>query len=376
MTMTRRHRPMLGLTVVLAAIILLAACGEKEPIRLGFIAGTSGRVADLGISGKNGTQLAVDLANQKGGINGRKIELLARDDEQNAEVARQRYKELLDAKVRAVLGPMTSAMCQAVAPLMNEHKMLTVSPTCTANEFAGKDDYFVRVISSARVYATLSAQYQYGVLGVRRVALILDSRNKSYTESWGGDFKAVFEQLGGQVVSFKGFDSGDDAGLGAMADEALRAGPDGVVVVANSVDAALLTQHLRRRSSTVKLATSEWAATERYVELAGKAAEGVVLAQFFDRGSPAASYVDFRQKYRERFGEEPGFGSVAAYDGANLVIESLSRKPELSPKEAVMAIRKFNGVQNLIEFDPSGDAVREAFVTVIRDGRFVVVPRQ
>ena len=96
---------------IFATTLLLTGCGEKEPIRLGFIAGTSGRVADLGISGKNGTQLAVDLANQKGGIDGRKIELLARDDEQNADVARQRYQELIDAKVRAVIGPMTSAMC-------------------------------------------------------------------------------------------------------------------------------------------------------------------------------------------------------------------------------------------------------------------------
>ena len=362
--------------VMLVAALLLSACGPKEPIKIGFIAGTSGRVADLGISGRNGMQLAVDLANQKGGIDGRKIEVQVRDDEQNAEVARQRYKELVDAKVAVIIGPMTSGMGVALLPQMNESKTLTIAPTCTANEFGGKDDYFFRVVSSTKYYASLAAKYQYEVQGVRSAALILDRRNKSYSESWAGDFRAAFEQLGGKTLSVKGFDSGEEGGLGALAEEVLRDKPDAVVLVANSVDAALLTQQLRKRSPSVKLGTAEWAATERYVELSGKASEGVVMAQFFDRNSNQPAYLEFRKKYKERFGDEPGFGSVTAYDATNVVIEAMTRHPGLTPKEAVLAIRKFSGAQNPIEFDANGDVVRDAFVTVIRDGKFVVVPRQ
>lgn len=371
---TRRH---LASTFVIAlAALLLVACGPKEPVRIGFIAGTSGRVADLGIAGRNGTQLAIEIANQKGGIDGRKIELVVRDDEQNPEVARQRYKELSTSKVAAVIGPMTSGMAMAILPLANESKLLTISPTCTANELGGKDDYFFRVVTSTRYYATLAAKYQYEVQGVRRVAIIFDQRNKSFSESWVGDFRSTFEQLGGTILSAKGFDSGDEGGLGFMAEQALHTAPDSVVIVANSVDAALLSQHLRKRAPTIKLGAAEWAATERYIELAGKAAEGVVMAQFFDRSSTAPSYVAFQQKYVERFGEEPGFGSITAFDAANVLIESLSRHPRLSAKEAVLAIRRFAGAQNAIEFDPTGDVVRDTFVTVIRDGRFAVVPRQ
>jgi branched-chain amino acid transport system substrate-binding protein len=362
--------------VLLLSAAMLAACGDKEPVKLGFIGGTSGRVADLGIAGRNGAQLAVELANLRGGIDGRKIELLVRDDGQNPEVARQRLRELAEAGVTAVIGPMTSDMAVALLPLINEKRLLTVSPTATANELAGKDDYFLRAISPASVYAGLSAQYQYQVLGLRRVAVILDQRNKAYSENWAGDYRRRFEQLGGIVVSYQAFVSGEQAGLGALADAAIEGRPDGVVVVANSVDAALLAQLLRQRSPTVRLATAEWAATERFIELAGAAAEGVVLAQFFDRTSAAPSYQAFRQTYRERFGEEPGFGSVTAFDAANVLIESLSRHPQRSPKAAVMAIRKFVGVQNAIEFDPTGDARREVFVTVVRAGKYVVVPRQ
>jgi len=373
MERTKLRRAATGL--VLASVLVLSACGEKEPVRIGFIAGITGRVADLGVSGRNAVQLAVDQANQRGGIDGRKIELVIRDDEQSVEVARKRFKELLDARVGLVIGPMTSAMCLAVLPQANEHKLMVMAPTCTANEFAGKDDFFLRVVSSAKTYAEISARYQAEVLGSRRVALIHDARNKAYSESWANDYAAAFERVGGKVVSSRAFTSGDDAGLGGMAEEAFKAGPDVVVLVANSVDAALLTQHLRRRSASVKIATAEWASTERYIELAGKAAEGVVVPQFFDRESTVASFVEFRKQYRERFGQEPGIGGVTAFDAANIVIEAISRHPRLTPREAVMAIRKFQGVQSPVDFDASGDAQRDSYVTIIRDGRFAIVAR-
>lgn len=354
----------------------LSACGEREPVRLGYLGGISGRVADLGIAGRNGAQLAVELANQKGGIGGRKIELIVRDDEQNPELASQRFNELATAGVKAVVGPMTSGVAAAILPLVERQKLLTISPTVTATDLAGKDDYFLRVISTAGVYAKLSAQYEYGVNGLRKVAVILDRRNQAYSDSWAGAFRTSFEALGGEVPSYQYFESGDAAGLGTLAEQALRSRPDGVVVVANSVDAALLVQHLRRRSPAVKLVTSEWAATERFVELAGGAAEGVVLAQFFDRSSTAPTYLAFRKLYRERFGEEPGFASITAFDATNVLIEAFAQRPDLPAKDAVMAIRRFAGVQGAVEFDSYGDAVRDVFVTVIRDGKFVVVPRQ
>lgn len=361
--------------LVLVALVVLAGCGEKEPLRLGFLGGTSGRVADLGISGRNGAQLAIELANQNGGINGRQVELIVRDDEQNPEVARQRFRELVAAGVTAVVGPMTSGVAVAILPLVEENKLLTVSPTATANELGGRDDHFFRVIDATRSYASLSARYQYEVLGLRSVAVAYDQRNKAYSESWSGDFRHSFEQLGGKVLSYQAFDSGDESGLATVAEQALRARPDGVVMVANSVDAALLAQHLRRRSPKIRLATSEWAATERFIELAGSAAEGVVLAQFFDRSSVLPSYLEFHRKYLERFGEAPGFGSVTSFDATRLLLESLSRHPRQSPREAVLAIRKFSGVQSPIEIDTNGDTRRNVFVTVVRDGKFVVVPR-
>ncbi|HAY27617.1 MAG TPA: ABC transporter substrate-binding protein, partial [Candidatus Accumulibacter sp.] len=79
---------------LILAICVLTACAPPEPIRIGFIGGTSGRVADLGIAGRDAVLLAVELRNQAGGIAGRKVELLIRDDQQDPEAAKRALREL------------------------------------------------------------------------------------------------------------------------------------------------------------------------------------------------------------------------------------------------------------------------------------------
>lgn len=357
----------------LVGAVLTAACGEKAPLPVGYIGGLSGRVADLGVAGRNGVQLAVEVVNASGGIGGRKLDLLVRDDEQNPELARRRFTELVDAKVAAVLGPMTSGMCAAALPVANQARLLVLSPTCTANELSAQDDHFLRVISPTRVYASRAARHQYENVGVRKVVLVYDLRNKAYTESWSRDFQDTFTSLGGTVLGTRTFESGDDAGLADIVTSILASGPDGVVIVANSVDAALLAQQFRRRAPDLRIAAAEWAATERFIELAGKSAEGVAMSQFFDRKSNAPAYLDFRNRYRERFGEEPGFGGVAAYDAAMVLFEAMRRHPDKSPRDAILAIGRFSGLQGPIVFDAAGDAQRDVFTTRVRDGQFVVV---
>ena len=77
-------------------------------MRIGFLGGLSGRVADLGIGGRNGAILAVEMRNLQGGINGGSIELIAEDDQQDAQVTKQAIAHRLARKVEAVIGPMTS----------------------------------------------------------------------------------------------------------------------------------------------------------------------------------------------------------------------------------------------------------------------------
>ena len=80
-----------------------------------LVSGTAAEISlhrrvDLGIGGRNGVQLAVELRNAAGGIGGQPVELLVRDDGNDEEHARGMFREMVRAGAGVVIGPMTSAM--------------------------------------------------------------------------------------------------------------------------------------------------------------------------------------------------------------------------------------------------------------------------
>lgn len=352
----------------------LTACTPPEPINLGFIGGLSGRVADLGIEGRNGALLAIEQRNKAGGIGGRQVVLIAEDDQQNPEVARQAVGKLIDSKVAAIIGPMTSAMAVATVPLVNKAQMVMISPTTTTNDLTALDDYFFRILSPTRSYAVKSANHHFSQLGLHRMAAIYDLRNQAYTESWLDDYSAAFNAAGGKLVERMSFSSGNETHFSNLARHLLAAKPDGVLLIANSVDAALLAQQLRRINPSIAIAASEWSATERLIELGGRAVEGMMIAQFLDRQSQQPSYIEFRKQYAERFSKEPGFAGLTAFDATNVVMDALtSQRASQTLKQALLSRKTFAGAQSPVVFDDFGDANRDTFMTTIKNGAFVVL---
>ncbi len=363
----------LGLALVLASV-LGGACAKPEPVLLGFVGPLVGRGADLGISGRDGALLAVEQWNRRGGVRGRPVRLLARDDGQDPEVALRVDRELLDQGVIAILGHMTSTMSVAAVPQMNERRVVMMSPTSTTPLLSGRDDYFFRVAATNDEYAVTLARHLRRGPGFTRVAVVYDLGNRAYTEPWIAAFRAELEADGGRVVAEEVFVSGAEVPLADVALRASAPGIDGIVLVAGALDTAMLCQHVRKLGRQVPIAAAEWAATERLIELGGAAVEGIQLSQFFDRESPSPAYVAFRDEYRQRFGAEPGFSSVAAYDAAQAVLTALAESQRGEPlKAALLRLRSFPGLQGEVGFDAFGDTRRRTFVATVQDGRFRVV---
>jgi branched-chain amino acid transport system substrate-binding protein len=361
------------LVVVGLLLGLLVSCDKPQPIKIGFVAGQSGRVADLGVAGRNGVLLAVEEINAAGGINGRLVELIVRDDEQKPEAARHAMAELLAQKVEVIIGPMTSSMAMVLVPLANAARVPLVSPTVTTTDLSGRDDYFLRIISSTAEYAAKNAQYQYR-LGHRRVAAIYDMGNRAYTESWINHFRTSFELQGGEVVAVETFTSGVTPSFQEPCRKVLASKPDTVQIAANAVDAALIAQQLRKLDPKVNLGFVEWAATERLLELGGVAVDGAVVDQYVDRDSTAPAYRKFLADYRERFKLEPGFAGVASYDTARIVFAALAKREKgVGLREAIVGGGPYQGLQQQIILDRFGDANRPTMLSVIRQGQFVIV---
>jgi len=356
---------------LLLILLVVASCTKGEPVRIGFLAGISGRVADLGVAGRNGAMLAVEQKNSSGGVNGRQVELVIRDDEQNPVTAGKAVSELVTQKIELIIGPMTSNIAMAILPQINSSKTILLSPTVTSTALTGKDDNFLRVIDDTQYYATKSARYQFQKLGYHTVSAIYDQSNSTYTESWLKDFVQEFERLGGKVVQTRPFRSGVDSAFSELAREVLADRPDVVLVISNAMDAALIYQQVRKISPREPLVASEWAATERFIELAGSAAEGAVISQFINRNDSSPRYTAFVNAYRGRFGQEPGFAGLAGYDAAQVALDALThRNSGESLKEAIIRIANFQGAQQQIRIDRFGDAKRASFITEVRNGSY------
>ena len=164
-------------SLMLAASLILAACGPTKPVQLGFLAGLSGRSADLGEAARNGVMLAIEQRNLAGGINGRAIELIVRDDREDPETAARGAAELAASGVAAIIGPITSSMAVAALPSIEKAKVVMVSPTVTAMQLVGKDDYLFRINATTRDYARMYADFHYRHTGLRRLAEDLVGRD-------------------------------------------------------------------------------------------------------------------------------------------------------------------------------------------------------
>jgi branched-chain amino acid transport system substrate-binding protein len=328
----------------------------------------------LGVAGRDGATLAVEQANAKGGVLGRQLVLQSFDDQQNPEKAREIMKTLAAAGHKVLIGPMISSIGVEMVPMANQAGILIVSPTVTTAALSGLDDQFFRVISSTSIYAQKSAEFHTARMNMRRYAIVRDEPNKAYTGNWTDQFIKTAQANGAQLVSNDSYTFKPDMSFAPIAQKALQGRPDTVVVIASAVDTAQVARAVRKLSPTTRLITAEWAATEQFISLGGNALEGVHVGQFHDRNSTAPEYLAFVAAFAKRFGRNPGFAELAAYDAARVVLKTLSaQQNNESLKATLLRLRSFEGVQQPVVFDEFGDSTRQTYITAIKNGRFEAI---
>ncbi|WP_320045280.1 ABC transporter substrate-binding protein [uncultured Desulfobacter sp.] len=360
--------------IFMCSYMSMLGCDSKQPVKIGFIAGMSGRVADLGIAGLDAVQMLIEKENREGGINGHRIQLIIKDDRHDPEVARQAATQLINEGVSAIIGPMTSQMGMSIMPILNKHRMLCVAPTVSTQKLFGLDDYFFRVLPSVRTNTLVSADYQIKSGNMTRAAAIYDVGNRSYTGSWLENFEEFFVKGGGKIISVIPYNTKENNPFEDIANQTLSLDINGILIIANSMDSALLCQQIRKKNKTIYITLADWGATEQLLEFGGKAVEGVTVVQTFDREAPSPAYQTFRKAYMEQLGREPGFPGVNAYDAAHVVITALKRQKKGEDlKKTVLSIRRFEGLQGPLIFSDYGDMTRpNAFMSIVKNRKFIL----
>jgi branched-chain amino acid transport system substrate-binding protein len=357
---------------LLILVMLCAGCEQnKSPLKIGFAGGLTGRHSDLATASRNGVILAVEEVNSRGGVQGRRVELIVKDNEQNAVVARKVHQELIDQGVVAIVGHMTSAMSSAALPVSNQNKVLMISPTTATNSLTGIDDYFFRVMSPSRKAIRYFAEYLYQDRGLRRVAVVYDESNAAFSAEWLNFITAYYVTAGeGEVVPVP-FTSSKDLRFSELAKETLGYKPDGVVLVAASNDAARICQQLQKQDATIPLFATMWSMTEDFLRNGGLAVEGVVFCHWFTEDFPSPRSETFRRHFEQRFGHPPNFASNFAYEATYVLLTALKKNPD--PKvlrQTILETQPFHGTQGEIVFDAFGDPKRKIFMLTVENGRF------
>lgn len=362
---------MLRIFLRLLAVFGLAACTPEPPVKIGFISGLSGSVGELGSAGRNGALLAVELKNAAGGVRGRRIELLMRDDGNSPEIARAALRELAGLGVVAVAGPMTSTVGKALAPLAGELDIVLMGGTVATSDLSGRDDHFFRVVGASNTYATRSAQFARQRAGARTAMVFYDAANGQYTERWSEDFRLAFEQAGGRVVNTKRFDSREPTDFGELASQAHTLRPDMVVLAASARDAGLIGRRIRQALPEVKLLGVAWSASLHLIEMGGDSINGMVVEQYYDMVSVVPGWLSIRSAYHERFGIDADYAAMAGYEAASVLILAIERGASRSSmKSTLLKSGEFAGLQSTIRFDPFGDADRPLFFGRVADRQF------
>ena len=366
--------PLYGFAIWVLSILLLAGigCEKKEnPIKVGFVGGLTGRLSDLGTEGRNGVILAVEKINSSGGINGRPVKLITKDDKQNAEVTLRVDRELVDEGVVAIIGHMTSTMSMVALPFVNKQKILMISPTTSSNELMGIDDYFIRVIPPNKSETDHLARHAFNVMGLKKMAAIYDLSNRAYTEEYFNNFKEEFEGLGGKINHVETFSSGKSMDFVKATDSLLKQDPDGVLIATGAPDVAMISQRIRMNGSKVPIFSCGWAMTAALIHDGGPAVEGVVFSQLFDRESRQKTYLEFKKRFEERFGEAPNFAAAHGYEAALALFKALSKNAD--PQELKATILQQNtieGLQGDFKVDKYGDPQRKRLLITVKNGQF------
>ncbi len=356
------------------SILLLAGCFRSPSIPIGFSGELTGRRAEMGVDARDAAILAVDEINARSGIHGRQIQLLIQDDKGIPEMAREVDSEHIRQGVVAIIGHVTSEQTAAALPLINQAKVILISPTACSSDISNQDDYFFRVVPDTNYLGKSLAEYIHEQYNFPFVASVYDQSNVTYTLSMLREFSKRYHELGGMTDPPFSFQS-EDSDLHAVAVQVLATHPPAVLIAASAVDSALLAQYLRQQGFQGHLFGTVWAQTDQLIEKGGQAVQGMELSTYDNLQDTRLSYLDFVNKFKKRYNRSPSLGASHAYEAVQILENALQKTDGSAQglREALLTIKDFPSIQGSITFNPFGEVARETYIVKIEGNMFTTI---
>ena len=317
-------------TAGIASAWMLAAPAHAQDIKVGFNADQSGTaVAELGIAARHGFDLAIDDINKAGGVLGRTLVGVIRDDTGAPPKSIQNMTELLDSeKVVAVVGPANSGNALAWLHLPQQRKIPVIVPVATATDitrrYAGESQNFIYRISMVdREQVALLLAYAVKATKNQKIAFIADSTG--FGQQGVKDLTEVLAMHGQKPVAVEKFGPKDTDMTSQLA-KIRDAGADTVVVYGLAdANAQLLRSMEKINYFPVTLGTWGNMSTP-LLNIAGKKlSEHIIFAtSTAEDSNPRA--VALAARVRERYPQMPTFVAAAqSYDSMMLLAAAINQ---------------------------------------------------
>lgn len=356
----------------LVLIMCLTQCVAQPTIYVGFSGSISGKDALMGIDGRDGALLAVDTLNAEGGVLGKRMELVIRDDQGSPEGVQAANNALIQFNVTAIVGHMTSTATLAGLEVTQPAGMIMISPTASTTSLKGKEDLFFRLITTADIEAHLIAQ-RVRELGFKTAGIILDEDNEAYVEAVLAAFEEKFPEIGGQVTEVAPFSSQTNPDFRPLLDSIRKSGAETLLVIAGAQDTGIICQHTRMIGWNAPIFTARWGQGDVMIRDGGHAADGVETVIDFDPNNSSPEYTLFQNNFRTRFNREPTFAALRGYEAILLLARALEKTNGESQglPQALTETGRIDGPAGPFELDQFGDVIRQHYLLRVENGAWV-----
>ncbi|MFM2488149.1 ABC transporter substrate-binding protein [Enterococcus avium] len=371
--------------VMAGGLFLLGACGSPKAsdsggsdnaktIKIGGNFELSGAVAAYGEAENEGVKLAVEEINKDGGIDGKKIEYVSKDNKSdNNEAASVAANLTTKDEVVAIVGPATSGATKATLPNLTKAKTPAVTPSGTDDAITvqkGKvQDYIFRSCFQDSFQGIVLAKYADENLKADK-AVILGDNSSDYASGLKKAFKETYK---GEIVAEENFTAGDkdfQAMLTKIKDKDFNV----IYIPGYYTEAGLIIKQAREMGIEQPIIGADGFGDEKLIETAGASnVKNVYYTGHFSTKAPATDKVEpFVAAFEKKYGKQPSSFNALAYDSVYMIKQAIEDEGKATPEainKGLANLKDFEGVTGKITMDKEHNPVKSAVVLGLTDGK-------
>ena len=344
-----------------------------DTIKLGVAGPHSGDLASYGIPTVEAAKLVVKDVNSKGGILGKKVELLVEDDVCKPEVATNTATKLLSEKVDVVLGHICSGATKAALGIYKDSKIIAMSPSATNPALTQSGDYpnFFRTIASDDAQARLEVDFALNKLKLKKIAVLHDKGD--YGKGLAEFAKGFLEKdKRAEVVLYEGITPGA-VDYSAIVQKIKRSGAQAVIFGGYHPEASKIVTQMRKKKMKTIFISDDGVKDDTFIKVAKKYAEGVYATGPMDVSkNPMA--IAANEAHKKAYGTDPGAFFLNAYAATQALLNAI-QKAGSTDYDAVEKALRTDYVETplgKIRFDKRGDAEGVGFsIYQVQKGQYI-----